>query len=86
MHSFPKNNLVKFPIQQSCSYCLCFIYVSSKITNYWKNLFLKNIREIEDSLFYFLYYPSQCLWSVIPISEIKSKEVFDNILGKMYFK
>ena len=31
------------------------------------------------SLFYFLYYWSWCLWWVTPLSEIKSKEVFDNI-------
>ena len=37
------------------------------------------IVEVEDSLFYFLFYRSECLQSVTPISEITSKEVFENI-------
>ena len=48
--------------------------------------FLKSIPEDEDSPFYFLYCRSWCLWSVTPISDIKSEKVFDNILGKMVFK
>ena len=47
---------------------------------------LKSIPEDKEFLFYFLYYRPECLWSVTPISEIKSEKVFDNLLGKMFFK
>ena len=47
------------------------------------NNFLKKIPGFDNSLFYFLYYRSL---SIISISEIKSKQVFDIILGKMSFE
>ena len=45
---------------------------------------LKRISENEDSQFYFLHYRSYFLRSVTPISEIKAKKVFDNILRKCF--
>ena len=48
--------------------------------------FLKSVSEDEDCLFYFLYYQPKCLWSVTPISEIKSEKLFDKKLRKMFFK
>ena len=37
---------------------LHIIYVSSEITNFQKDLFLKSIPEVKGSLFYFQYYRS----------------------------
>ena len=49
--------------------CLHFICVSSAITNFQRTFLLKSILKVEDSLFYFLYYRSKCLWSANPKSE-----------------
>ena len=35
---------------------------------------------------FFIFYIIDYAWSVTPISKIKSKEVFDYMLGKMIFK
>ena len=66
---------------------LCFLYVSSEITKFQKDLFFKeHFWSWRFSILLSILSIIECLWSVTSISEIKLKQVFDNILGKMFFQ
>ena len=48
-------------------------------------LIFRSISEDKDLIYHFLYYRSLCLRSVTFKSEIKSENVFESTLGKLFF-
>ena len=82
-----KSNSIIFKKDQvfDISYCLRFIYVSSEITNFQKDLFFKE--HSWSRRFSILFSISSITVFMISYFHIWNKiHVFDNIFGKMFFK